>query len=68
MCGHNVWNTVGAVVILVLAIWPQVIPLYIWDTNLVIIVVATLMLLHGLLCKNCGALLSKLSSQKKRKK
>jgi len=64
MCGHNIWNTLGAVVILVLAIWPQLLSV----SNLVIIVVAALMLLHGLVCRKCEAVLFRLSGKKKRRR
>ena len=66
MCGHNIWNGAGAAVILVLAIWPQILSAS--TSNLVIIVVAALMLLHGLVCRKCEAVLFKLSGQKKRKR
>ena len=66
MCGHNIWNTLGAVVILVLALWPQLLSASV--SNLVIIVVAALMLLHGLVCRKCEAVLFRLSGKKKRKR
>jgi hypothetical protein len=67
-CNCKWMEIIISVVILVFAIWPELIPGL--QGSWVVIVAAALLLIHALMCKNCGACMpeKKVSSSKGKKK